>query len=268
MTNNYVNNKNEVRMVSKVRNNYFRKFVDFIIKQSCLKMDSVVVDTPCGTGEMTQLLLKKGVGKKYYLLDINPFMTKEARNRLPKKSTIITGDANNIANFIPERVDTIFCLNGFHIYLSRKRQFLKGCYKILRPGGTLIFDVSTKGLNNEQSKRFLVKENAEMRILSRNKFIKYCALKLANHNTLKNYQNLLREAGFSIKTVKMFDTWKSVDELVDETTKIPGRLRSRLLNTTDKQRVTIYKEANEVAKQETGIKRIEHNRIFFVAKKP
>lgn len=168
---------------------------------------------------------------------------------------------------VPEKVDAIFCLNGFHIYIDRKQEFLKGCYEILKPGGILIFDVSTKGIYDKLSKSSLSTERKKIQQLAKKAGAGFKFPEWPDENLLEKYRTLSVKNGFTVNETISIDKWMSIDEAINSTLKIPGRLRPWLPGISDEQRITIYKQANKMATKKTGIKMIKHNRIFFIAKK-
>lgn len=263
----YVTDRQETAKVSEVRKTYFREYASLLAKWGRLHEGSVFVDVPCGTGEMTKTLTENGLGKKFYLIDINTDMVEAARVNVPRNGTFIVGDAGDIDKLVHEKVDTIFCSNGFHIYIDRKQEFLKGCYEILKPGGVLIFDVSTRGMNDEISKEFLSVETRELKRLAKKASAPFKFPVWPDEHLLKEYRDMSIKNGFEVNETISIDKWESVDKAIGTTLKIPGRLRPWLPGISDEQRIKIYKEATQIAKKETNIKTITHNRVFLVAEK-
>lgn len=263
----YVKDNEEVKDVSAVRKGYFKEFASLLAERAELKADSVFVDVPCGTGEMTRALADSGFGEKYYLIDINDKMIAAAHRNAPRGSIFMTGDAADIAGLVREKVDAVFCLNGFHIYVDRKQDFLKGCNKILKPGGVLIFDVSTKGIGDKKTKEFLSVELREFNELARKAGIACNRPTWPDEELIDSYRQMVVKEGFSVEKTISVDTWMPIKKPIEETLKIPGRLRAWLPGISDAQRAKIYKMANDIAKKQTGIETIKHNRIFFIAVK-
>lgn len=266
----YVENQKEFANVSEVRKEYFKEYASLLVKWGQLNEGSVFVDVPCGTGEMTKTIIQSGFGKKFYLIDINSEMVKAARENISaisQNGVFKIGDAGDIAKLVPEKVDAIFCLNGFHIYIDRKQEFLKSCYEILKPGGILIFDVSTKGIYDKLSKSFLSIERKEIQQLAKKTGAGFKFPEWPDENLLEKYRTLSVKNGFTVNETVSIDKWMSIDEAINSTLKIPGRLRPWLLGISDEQRIAIYKQANKMAIKKTGIKMIKHNRIFFIAQK-
>lgn len=266
----YAESPEEVAKVSEVRKEYFKDYASLLVKWGNLDEKSVLVDVPCGSGDMIKTIVQNGFGKKFYLIDINPEMIKAAKENIStvsKNGIFKLGDTSDIGKLVPEKVDAIFCLNAFSIYTDNKDKFLNGCYEILKPGGVLIFDVSTRGLRDKLSKEFLELETKELKKLAKENGIKYNFPEWPDEELLASYRGIAISKGFNVDEVVTIDKWMPIDEVVNATLNIPGRLRPWLPNISDKKRIEIYKEASQTSIEKTGIKVIQHNRIFFIAKK-
>ena len=162
-----VKNKKEVEIVSQFRKNYVKEYVNFLIKKGNIKQGKVIVDIPCGTGDMAKAITEKVNVEKFVVIDINKNMVKSAKEKIINNVLAIVGDAGDIENLIDFKVDTIICLNGFHQYINRKEDFLRGCEKILNKKGRLIFDISTRGLDDEYTRKFFQSQRKEIMSLSK-----------------------------------------------------------------------------------------------------
>jgi len=264
----YVTSQKEASKVSEVRRKYFDEYASLLVKWGNLNSNSVFVDVPCGTGEMTKTLADNGFGKKFYLMDINPEMVESAKRNVKKNGTFILSDAVEIKAKIKEKVDAIFCLNGFHIYIEDKEKFLKGCFNVLKPGGTLIFDVSTKGIGDAHSQAFLEAESKEMQRLAQKAGVVTKFPSWPDENDISKYRLMAIKSGLIVDETISVDKWVPVEDLKKSTLKIPGRLRPWLPGISDVKRISMYTQAHDFARNEVNIKTIKHNRVFFVAKKP
>jgi excisionase family DNA binding protein len=265
----YIENEKEALNVSEVRKGYFKEYASLLVKWGELTENSIFVDLPCGTGEMTSTLLKTGYGKKFYCIDINKEMINAAQKNIlnTSKGVFKVGDAGDIATLVPEKVDMIFCLNGFNIYIDHKEDFLKGCYNILKPGGVLIFDISTRGIQDKKSKEFLIEQKKELERLA-NKLNAQCKMpEWPDESSMEDYRQMAIKNNFSLNETVSIDKWTPATDMITDTLKIPGRLRPWLVGITEKQRIEIYKEASDIAIKKTGIETIKHSRVFFIAKK-
>ena len=163
----YVKNEKETETVSAVRKDYVKKYADFLIDKGHIQEGRIVVDIPCGTGDMAKAITEKVNVGRFILIDLNKNMVESAKKKVMKNATFIVGDAGDIGSLVNFKVDTIICLNGFHQYISQKESFLEGCNKILKKNGRLILDISTRGLNDEYTRDFLSKQRAETIMLSK-----------------------------------------------------------------------------------------------------
>ena len=262
---NYVLNKNEAEVVSKVREEYVSDYCDFLVKEGIIGKKSVVVDVPCGTGDMVASILKKTSAQKFILIDVNPVMIASAREKLSLKENIfVIGDAADIRNLVTEPVDTILCLNGLHQYIERKEDFLKGCASILKPNGRMIFDIATRGLNDAYTKKFFALQEKELALFIKKYGTTPNMPKWCDRRALKEYEHMVTRCGLKICDIKEFITWKSFTYVMEGATKIVGRSRPWLPCLDDNQRKEALAHAINYAATKLGKNKIEHNRLFFV----
>lgn len=266
----YVKNQQEAEQVSLVRQTYVEDYAALLVQWGKLSKASTIIDVPCGTGAMARALAEKGFGESFVLMDINAEMIRAAQEctaDLPQKFAYTLGDAADIGTLVDQQADAIFCLNGFHIYIDKKEEFLKGCYQRLKPGGVLIFDVSTRGIGDTVSKDFLRVQSSHLEqsvaaLGGINNFPPW-----PDESLMDSYRAMTMKHGFSVDQALSIDTWKPIDDVINETLKIPGRLRKWFPSLSEDQRVQFYQEACAAAKKTTGITTIKHNRVFFVATK-
>jgi len=261
----YVKNKRETKVVSNVRKEYVCTYVDFLIKKGKIKENSILVDVPCGTRDMAKAILDKVNVHKIILLDINKNMIVSAKKKVPDKSVYIIGDAGEIENLIDIKVDTIICLNGFHQYISNKKRFLKGCKKILNQGGRLIFDVSTRGLYDEYTKKFFKIQKEEL-----GKFVKKYNIEpdlpvWPDKKLLETYKKTISDCDLHLIETQEFSSIKTVDEIRSNQTAIEGRSRPWLPGLDWTKRKEAFKIATEATLEKIGEKKIKHDRIFFIS---
>ena len=262
--NRYVQSPEEVKRVGKVRSGYFQEFSDLLIKYGELGAEDIIVDAPCGNGGMTQALISKNIGRKYYLVDINQDMLESARELVPEKSEFILADVVNLDSVISEQVDAILCLNGFDIYIDQKEKFLKNAKKILKKDGLLIFDVSTRGLDDEVSLSFLNYLKEEMEELAIKANIKAKINPWPDRKTLSRYRDMVSKSGLTLEKTFLDERWQKISDFVDNTIQIQGRLRPMLPNMIDEERIELYKRATDTARKKSGIKLLNQTRMFFI----
>lgn len=264
----YVANEDEVSKVAIVRRSYFENYASFLIDKAHLTTKSVIVDVPSGTGGMSKALKERGYGSTFHQIDINEEMIEAAKLHFDNnQNTFTIGDAADIQQLVPEKVDAIFCLNGFHLYIDKKEKFLKGCKEILKEDGVLIFDVSTRGLRDEGSKKFLKLQLEEITRLASEIGATANFPMYPDDNTFALYRKYIKRADLKLIETVTFEKQEPVTDYVQSTLDIRGRLRPWLPNISDEERLRIYKEGSEMASTKCGAKEISHSRMFFVVKR-
>ena len=252
----YIKNQQEANQVSEVRRGYVEDYAALLVQWGKLTKQSVIVDIPCGTGVMSRALAERGFGGSFVLIDINAEMIKAAQEcmaEMPQKFVYKIGDASDIGILVDEAADAIFCLNGFHIYIEQKEKFLEGCYQRLKPGGVLIFDVSTRGIGDKVSRDFLYAQSAELKRLVEGVGETNNLPSWPDESLMNSYRRMAMECGFTVNQTLSIDTWKPIDEVINETLQIPGRLRKWFPDLLEDQRLKFYREASATAKDATGI---------------
>ena len=262
-----VKNKKEVEIVSQFRKNYVKEYVNFLIKKGNIKQGKVIVDIPCGTGDMAKAITEKVNVEKFVVIDINKNMVKSAKEKIINNVLAIVGDAGDIGNLIDFKVDTIICLNGFHQYINRKEDFLRGCEKILNKKGRLIFDISTRGLDDEYTRKFFQSQRKEIMSLSKEYNITTQFPTWPNDSILKNYRKMIFDSGLKLLDENEFTTFKTVSQILSDAITIPGRSRPWIPGLNYKKRKDIIKKSIEKTTEKLGKHKIEYNRIFFILEK-
>lgn len=91
-----------------------------------------ILDVGCGDGTVSEVMIK--LGNEVWGIDKNPEALKEAEKRGVK---IFEGDIEKDFPFENDFFDVVWCLRVLeHIYYTE--QFLKECYRVLKPKGVLI----------------------------------------------------------------------------------------------------------------------------------
>ena len=123
----------------------YNEFVKFFLK---MKQDfyldfSSVLDIGCGNGTLTQLLQSKTKGK-FWGIDISTEMIRSCYERYPDIQFL----KKNILFFHPQtQFAFIYFLNsGVNYFLSfgKFKKLINKVYKILKPGGSFYFDMSSE----------------------------------------------------------------------------------------------------------------------------
>ena len=72
----YAKSIRDAQRYSKGRESYADKYYKIIIKQAKIKSGNVIIDLPCGTGNLSSRIEKTVHSKKIYMIDINSLMLK------------------------------------------------------------------------------------------------------------------------------------------------------------------------------------------------
>jgi len=267
MNTEYVQSSQEAAAVADVRRGYVENYADKLIEWAEITPESIHADLPCGTGDMVRRFREKGGIGLAYLADINPSMLEAAERAVPERAEYVQTDGADVGLAIPKGIDSITCLNGFHIYIEGKDRFLAGCFDILKPGGRLVFDVSTMGLNHD-SRRFLDRHDELMREGAARLGSEAHLPPYADQATLDGYSDMAVRHGFTVVAKHSFEVINDIAKFENDTTKIPGRLRSRFPELDDEARLQLFMDASKQAQAETGLTNVKHSRVFYVLEKP
>ncbi|HJU83996.1 MAG TPA: class I SAM-dependent methyltransferase [Holophagaceae bacterium] len=103
-----------------------------------------VLELACGTGILTRNLLPRlPDDAAYSVTDLNPPMIEEARRRVPEDARIAWRQADMTAlPFGDGLFGTVVCQFGF-MFPPDKAEAFRECRRVLRDGGTLLFNVWT-----------------------------------------------------------------------------------------------------------------------------
>jgi len=103
------------------------------------------LDISCGTGSMAIRLAKRG--KSLTAVDLSPDMIDIARDKAKEAKVEIAFDVGDMVSYgSSQRFDVIINLHDGLNYLletAHIHAFMKNTYKLLKPGGVLLFDVVT-----------------------------------------------------------------------------------------------------------------------------
>ena len=103
------------------------------------------VECACGTGRLTVPLQKAGM--KMTGVDLSSQMLEIAMQRAREQGCLIPFIHQNMCDLtVPSRVNAVLCTCDGVNYLTDKKQlssFFAAAFKALKPGGVLLFDVST-----------------------------------------------------------------------------------------------------------------------------
>jgi ubiquinone/menaquinone biosynthesis C-methylase UbiE len=175
------------QLASKYRNKFTHDKIEkgkllSLIKVWNIHSGTTILEVGSGTGDLSQIIIKKFPDIKLTCLDISPNMLKAAKQNIKASSNIkfILGDIEEIN--LKTKFDQIIIFNAFPHFLD-KLKALKNCNKHLKKNGSLVI------CHNE----------SRYSILS-------CHLNKSVHNNISNFPNdkkvylMLNKAGFIIKT--------------------------------------------------------------------
>jgi trans-aconitate 2-methyltransferase len=110
-----------------------------------LRGDETVMDAGCGSGRLTEELLKRLPNGRVIALDLSGNMIQTAQERLKDAGTRVEFHQCDLSNFkIPEQVDGIFSNATFH-WVSDHDTMFHSLYLALKPGGWLIGQFGGEG---------------------------------------------------------------------------------------------------------------------------
>lgn len=112
---------------------------DAVVRSLGIEPGMLVVDLCCGDGYFTAALAKLLDGKVYGL-DLDPAMLERTRGELARSKTtvldLILGDARDLPDLLPEKVDYVLIANTFHG--APEKTVLAGAVAaVLEPSGRL-----------------------------------------------------------------------------------------------------------------------------------
>jgi len=110
-----------------------------------LRGDETVMDAGCGSGRLTEELLKRLPNGHVIALDLSENMIQTAQERVKSAGDQVEFHRSDLANFeLPVQVDGIFSNATFH-WVSDHDTMFHSLYKALKPGGWLIAQFGGEG---------------------------------------------------------------------------------------------------------------------------
>ncbi len=133
-----------------------REFISPDVKEIVAKYvlkQGKILDSGCGNGRLFELL--NALGREYIGLDASEELLKIAKQNYPS-GNFIAGDALKLT-FTDNSFDQIFSMSVLHHFPGQTRQkYLQECFRILKPGGSLILRVWNMW-HNDFAKQLMIK---------------------------------------------------------------------------------------------------------------
>jgi trans-aconitate 2-methyltransferase len=134
----------EYEAVSAPQTGWGAGFLEIFRERRGLRGDEVVVDAGCGTGRVTELLLRHLPRGRVIAVDASGSMAEAVRRRFAGDERVRVEHSDILELEVEEPVDVIFSTATFHWILDHERLF--GCLaQLLRPGGKLAVQCGGKG---------------------------------------------------------------------------------------------------------------------------
>jgi trans-aconitate 2-methyltransferase len=120
-----------------------------VLKRLELRGDESVIDAGCGSGRVTEELLKRLPEGKMLAVDASAAMVEKARERLGDRAGYLVADLAELE--VDERVDLVFSTATFHWVLDHEALF-SHLFAALKSGGRLVAQCGGRGNVAEHAK--------------------------------------------------------------------------------------------------------------------
>lgn len=129
---------------------YPKRLTFYLKKNNILKKDDVIAEFGCGTGKLTDMLLKNG--NIVYGVEPNSEMFKFLEKKFSEVNNCFLTKNKAESSFLPDnKFDLILAAQSFHLFdaLDAKREF----YRILKPSGIVVLIWYSWNMNYEISSK-------------------------------------------------------------------------------------------------------------------
>jgi trans-aconitate 2-methyltransferase len=113
-----------------------------VLERLPLRGDETVVDAGCGSGRVTEMLLRRLPRGRVIAVDESESMLESARARLGDRVQMVQADLAELE--LDERVDAVLSTATFH-WVSDHEQLFRRLHAVLRPGGRLVAQCGGEG---------------------------------------------------------------------------------------------------------------------------
>jgi trans-aconitate 2-methyltransferase len=120
-----------------------------VLERLELRGDEAAIDAGCGSGRVTEELLKRLPGGSVLAVDASEAMVEKARERLGDRATYMVADLAELK--VDDPVDLIFSTATFHWVLDHDALFAH-LHRALKPGGRLVAQCGGLGNVAEHAK--------------------------------------------------------------------------------------------------------------------
>ena len=134
----------EYEEVSAPQTSWGASFLEIFLERRGLRGDERVVDAGCGTGRVTELLLRHLPNGKVLAVDASGAMVEVARERFAGDSRVRVERQDLLRLEVERPVDVIFSTATFHWIMDHDRLFGR-LARALKPGGMLVAQCGGKG---------------------------------------------------------------------------------------------------------------------------
>ena len=134
----------EYEAVSAPQTGWGADFLEVFLRRRGLRGDEAAVDVGCGTGRVTELLLRHLPRGTVLAVDASEAMVEAARRRFAGDPRVRVERRDILELEVEEPVDVIFSTATFHWILDHERLF-GHLARLLKPGGNLVAQCGGKG---------------------------------------------------------------------------------------------------------------------------
>ncbi|HEX2181051.1 MAG TPA: methyltransferase domain-containing protein [Rubrobacteraceae bacterium] len=134
----------EYEAVSAPQTGWGADFLEVSLRRRGLRGDEAAVDAGCGTGRVTELLLRHLPRGTVLAVDASEAMVEAARRRFAGDPRVRVERRDILELEVEEPVDVIFSTATFHWILDHERLFGR-LARLLKPGGRLVAQCGGKG---------------------------------------------------------------------------------------------------------------------------
>lgn len=126
---------------------FFENYAVDLVKRVENMNPKIILELACGTGRVTKHLSEKFPAGKIYATDINPDMIDVAKKMVPNENVEWKSVDMQEIQFQDNYFDLIVCQFGI-MFVPDKQKAFNEMFRVLKPGGLLIFNSWDKLENN------------------------------------------------------------------------------------------------------------------------